>query len=162
MTGDIDTVEVHVPRRLLGLVYALLGQHMSAEEAVDVRDNGRWAASHVRELYQISDARPRKLLGYLAEQNGNWLTYGELAQQMEVTDDRLRFDLAKLTHRCKRVRGGKSEYPLEQRYNGPDLALGARVSYRMDPVIAQWWLTTQAEADGVEAIDPETEEASDA
>jgi hypothetical protein len=142
---ELIELRAWVPRTRLAEIYAFLGALLGVH-AVAVPRNGAWTQQQVADLAASMDGRAREFVRLIAHANGDWVSYQAAADALRVPVDRLRLDLARVSYFAKRVRGEKI-WPLEPRVKEPDAELGRRVSYRMDPVIAAWWIAAEGKLD---------------
>lgn len=149
-----EWVDVAVPRRFLGEVYQLLGELMARGDAViapftgrgaasverSVRvddDNGEWTRSMVERLRRdLSSDMARAALDRIAQDAPKSISYLELLEDLNVSPNALKAELAALSRTTRRLFSRKT-WPMTAT---PSSVPGGSMSYVMPREIADWWL----------------------
>ena len=125
-----DLVNVAVPRSRLAEVYALLGSEPAAlpTEAVSAQAApDEWTQDLVNRAYRESAERMRLVFDHLEGHPGEWISAGQLAKVLDVTQPQLRGVLGGFGHRI-RSRYHIDHWPFTGRWDGEESTAYYRMS----------------------------------
>lgn len=147
-----EFISVSVPVAALPMVHETLDRYYKSVaarqvERVSVPNNGEWSRDEVLSLHrEFRNAAGRAVMKLIAERADKKVSYEEMAKAAGISFNELRAQLAWLSRYAVKVKGAKV-WPMSMTENS-QLPTGQRYQYRMDKIIAQWWLEAEAAAGG--------------
>lgn len=163
---DQELVNVAVPKPLLPSVTEMLHRYYSGDaakpdgstpttaptqdEEVAVPKNGKWNRQEIAALHDsFRNEAGRKVITFIARRSleDEVATYGELMEHSGLDEYKLRSQFSWFSKKSKATKNmatGKA-WPLIVHDAGSDADKGERYTYRMPPLIAQWWLDEEGQ-----------------
>jgi len=109
-------------------------------EGIAVPGQGTWTRARLEQIRRDveSNSGLKTMFELLSRCPQDWMTYSQVLDATGKTDRDMRSDLRSLSRLTTKLLGAKS-WPFEAS-QGPRAASGRwEMTYRMDPVIADWW-----------------------